>query len=156
MPIDVLLVEDNLGDVRLTQEALRAADVSVRLHVAMDGVEAVAFLKREGVYREAPRPELILLDLNLPRMDGREVLAYIKTNDELKAIPTIMLTTSDLESDIAKSYQLQVNCYVNKPKEWSAFANLVETVALFWLTKVKLPQQRQNERPDVGIIASAS
>lgn len=156
MPIDVLLVEDNLGDVRLTQEALRAADVSVRLHVAMDGVEAVAFLKREGVYREAPRPELILLDLNLPRMDGREVLAYIKTNDELKAIPTIMLTTSDLESDIAKSYQLQVNCYVNKPKEWNAFANLVETVALFWLTKVKLPQQRQNERPDVGIIASAS
>ncbi|MGC1684423.1 MAG: response regulator [Candidatus Acidiferrales bacterium] len=156
MPIDVLLVEDNLGDVRLTQEALRAADVSVRLHVAMDGVEAVAFLKREGVYREAPRPELILLDLNLPRMDGREVLAYIKTNDELKAIPTIMLTTSDLESDIAKSYQLQVNCYVNKPKEWNAFANLVETVALFWLTKVKLPQQRQNERPDVRIIASAS
>jgi two-component system, chemotaxis family, response regulator Rcp1 len=143
MPIEVLLVEDSPGDVRLTQEAFRDANRSVHLQVASDGVEAMAFLRREGSYTQAPRPDLILLDLNLPKMDGREVLALIKMDDNLKTIPTVILTTSDAEVDIAKSYQLQANCYLSKPVELDAFESLIKSINDFWLTKVKLPQNRQ-------------
>jgi two-component system, chemotaxis family, response regulator Rcp1 len=143
MPIHVLLVEDSPGDVRLTQEAFRDANGSIKLHVAADGVEAMAFLKREGAHLHAPRPDLILLDLNLPKMDGREVLAHIKEDNNLKTIPTVILTTSDAEADIVKSYQLQANCYLTKPVQLDAFESLVKSINDFWLTKVKLPQQEQ-------------
>jgi chemotaxis family two-component system response regulator Rcp1 len=143
MPIEVLLVEDSPGDVRLTQEAFRDANSSIHLSVASDGVEAMAFLKHTGAHANSPRPDLILLDLNLPKMDGREVLAHIKENDELKTIPTVILTTSDAESDIVKSYQLQANCYLTKPVQLDAFEALVKSINDFWLTKAKLPQQRQ-------------
>jgi two-component system, chemotaxis family, response regulator Rcp1 len=142
-PIDVLLVEDSPGDVRLTQEALRDAKRAINLHVACDGVEALAFLKREGAYARAPRPDLILLDLNLPKMDGREVLAHIKAHDSLKTIPTIILTMSQAEADIVKSYQLQANCYLSKPVQLDAFEILVKSINDFWMTKVKLPQRSQ-------------
>jgi chemotaxis family two-component system response regulator Rcp1 len=142
MPINVLLVEDSPGDVRLTQEAFREANESIRLHIASDGVEAMAFLKREGVHARAPRPDLVLLDLNLPKMDGREVLGHIKENESLKTIPTVILTTSDAEVDVVKSYQLQANCYLKKPVQLDAFESLVKSINDFWLTKVTLPQQR--------------
>ena len=141
-PIEVLLVEDSPGDVRLTQEAFRDANSAVHLHVASDGIEAMAFLRREGIHSQAPRPDLILLDLNLPKMDGREVLAHIKDDAKLKTIPTVILTTSDAEADIVKSYQLQANCYLSKPVQLDAFETLVKSINDFWLTKVKLPQQR--------------
>ena len=143
MPIEVLLVEDSPGDVRLTQEAFRDANRSVRLHVASDGVEAMAFLRHEGAYVNAPRPDLILLDLNLPKMDGREVLAQIKEDDSLRTIPTVVLTTSDAEADISKSYQLHANCYLNKPVQLDAFEALVKSINEFWLKDVKLPRQAQ-------------
>ena len=139
--MEVLLVEDSPGDVRLTQEAFRGANLAVRLHVAPDGVEAMAFLRHEGVHADAPRPDMILLDLNLPKMDGREVLAHIKEDDSLKTIPTVILTTSDAEVDILGSYQLQANCYLSKPVQLDAFEALVMSIDDFWLTKVKLPQQ---------------
>jgi chemotaxis family two-component system response regulator Rcp1 len=141
MAIEVLLVEDSPGDVRLTLEAFREANRAIHLHVASDGVEAMAFLQREGAHVDAPHPDLILLDLNLPKMDGREVLARIKADDRLKTIPTVILTTSEAESDIVKSYQLQANCYLSKPVQLDAFENLVKSINDFWLTKVKLPQQ---------------
>ena len=140
-PIEVLLVEDSPGDVRLTREALRAANGSIRLHVTTDGVEAMAFLRREGDNLLAPRPDLILLDLNLPKLDGREVLALIKEDANLKTIPTCILTTSEAEVDILKSYQLQANCYLIKPVQLEAFESLVKSINDFWLIKVKLPQQ---------------
>jgi two-component system, chemotaxis family, response regulator Rcp1 len=139
---EVLLVEDSPGDVRLTQEAFRESNVLVHLHVAIDGVEALAYLKREGAHVNSPRPDLILLDLNLPKKDGREVLAHIKGNDDLKSIPTVILTTSEAEVDIVKSYQLQANCYLSKPVHLQEFESLVRSINDFWLTKVKLPQQR--------------
>jgi two-component system, chemotaxis family, response regulator Rcp1 len=142
MPIEVLLVEDSPGDVRLTQEAFRDANRSIHLQVASDGVEAMAVLRREGIHVHAPRPDLILLDLNLPKMDGREVLAQIKADDGLKIIPTVILTTSESEADIVKSYQLQANCYLTKPVQFEEFAKLVANINEFWLTKVKLPQTR--------------
>jgi len=141
MAIHVLLVEDSPGDVRLTQEAFRDANSSIRLHVATDGVEAMAFLRREGSHTDSPRPDLILLDLNLPRMDGREVLAHIKEDASLKMIPTVILTTSDSEVDIVKSYQLAANCYLTKPVQLPAFESLVKSINDFWLTKAKLPPQ---------------
>ena len=115
MALEVLLVEDNPGDVRLIQEAFRDADRSIHLHVASDGVEAMAYLRHEGTHAHAARPDIVLLDLNLPKMDGREVLAHIKEDDSLKTIPTVILTASDAEADIVKSYQLQANCYLCKP-----------------------------------------
>jgi two-component system, chemotaxis family, response regulator Rcp1 len=135
----VLLVEDSPGDVRLTQEAFRDADTSIELHVATDGVEAMAYLRREGIHADAPRPDFILLDLNLPRMDGREVLALIKGDDDLKTIPTVILTTSDAEADIMTSYQLRANCYLSKPVQLEEFEGLVKSINDFWLTTVKLP-----------------
>ena len=141
VPIEVLLIEDSPGDVRLTKQAFRTANPSIHLHVASDGVEAMVFLRQEGIHTNAPRPDLILLDLNLPKMDGREVLARIKEDDLLKTIPTVILTTSDAEVDIAKSYQLQANCYLNKPVQLDAFESLVKSINDFWLTRVKLPPQ---------------
>jgi two-component system, chemotaxis family, response regulator Rcp1 len=142
MPIQVLLVEDSPGDVRLTQEAFRDANVAIKLHVATDGVEAMAFLKRKEPHASAPRPDLILLDLNLPKMDGRQVLALIKEDQDLKTIPTVILTTSEAEADIVRSYQLQANCYLSKPVQLDEFEGLVRSINDFWLTRVKLPQQR--------------
>ena len=136
---EVLLVEDSPGDVRLTQEAFRDANRAIRLHVVADGVEAMAFLRQEGVHTHAPRPDMILLDLNLPKMDGREVLAHIKGDESLKTIPTVILTTSVAEADVLKSYQLKANCYLSKPVQLSAFESLVKSINDFWLTKAQLP-----------------
>jgi len=138
----LLLVEDNPGDVRLTQEAFRNANKSVDLHVASDGVEALSFLRRDGRYANAPRPDLILLDLNLPRMGGHEVLAFIKNDHGLKMIPTVVLSCSDAEADIVKSYQLQANCYLTKPGLLDAFQTVVNGISDFWLTRAELPSQR--------------
>jgi|SRR5208282_415261 two-component system, chemotaxis family, response regulator Rcp1 len=140
MPLEVLLVEDSPGDVRLTQDAFQSANMAVNMHVASDGVAAMEFLNREGPHAAAPRPDLILLDLNMPRMDGREVLARIKNDDKLKTIPTVILTTSEAEGDIVKSYQLHANSYLCKPVQLSAFESLVKSLNDFWLTKAKLPQ----------------
>ena len=139
MTLEVLLVEDSPGDVRLTREAFRDAKTNINLHVATDGVAAMAFLRHEGDHSQAPRPDFILLDLNLPKMDGREVLAHIKEDDDLKTIPTIILTTSEAEVDILKSYQLQANCYINKPVQLEAFEAIAKSVNYFWATTAKLP-----------------
>jgi chemotaxis family two-component system response regulator Rcp1 len=141
--IEVLLVEDSPGDVRLTREALRDANPAIQLNVATDGIDAMAFLRREGPHVQAVRPDLILLDLNLPRMDGRQVLAQIKLDDRLKTIPTIILTTSNAEADILKSYQLHANCYLRKPVQLEAFESLVKSINDFWLTKATLPRRGQ-------------
>jgi chemotaxis family two-component system response regulator Rcp1 len=131
--IDVLLVEDNPGDVRLTREAFRAANKDIRLHVACDGVEAMAFLKKQGSHSDAPRPALVLLDLNLPRMDGREVLARIRLDDDLKAIPMIILSASDARADIDSTYQLHANCYLTKPVQLEDLNRMVRCIDDFWL-----------------------
>jgi two-component system, chemotaxis family, response regulator Rcp1 len=143
MQVVVLLVEDNLGDVRLTQEAFKDANGAIQLHVACDGMEAMSFLRHEGAYKDAPRPDFILLDLNIPKMDGCEVLAQIKNDESLRTIPTIILTTSAAEADVVKSYRLHANCYLCKPVQLDSFENLVRGINDFWLTKAKLPQQWQ-------------
>jgi chemotaxis family two-component system response regulator Rcp1 len=142
-PIQVLLVEDSPGDVRLTAEALRDANKAIQLHVAWDGEEAMSFLRREGAYVHAPRPDLILLDLNMPKMDGHEVLAHIKEDNRLKAIPTVILTTSKDKADIVKSYRLQANCYLSKPVQYGDFEGIVKSINDFWLTKARIPQDAQ-------------
>ncbi len=138
-PIEILLVEDNPGDVRLTREALKEGKVYNNLHWAKDGVEALEFLKRQGRHADALRPDIILLDLNLPKKDGREVLAVIKTDDELKHIPVVVLTTSKAEEDVLKSYALHANCYVTKPVDLEKFIQVVQSIDRFWLTVVTLP-----------------
>jgi two-component system, chemotaxis family, response regulator Rcp1 len=143
--IEVLLVEDSPGDARLTREALRDSNTSVQLHVVCDGVEAMEFLRREGAHANAPRPDLILLDLNLPRMDGREVLSLVKADPSLRTIPTIILTTSESEADVTTSYQLHANCYLSKPVQLEAFESLVKSIKEFWLTRVTLPSDRPAE-----------
>ncbi len=145
VPVCILLVEDSPGDVRLTQEAFRNVSAAVTLHVASDGVDAMAFLLQQGAHTHAPRPDMILLDLNLPRMDGREVLAQIKSSDHLKTIPVLILTTSQSEADILMSYQLHANCYMTKPVQLDAFDNLVGSINNFWLTKVRLAQRAKAE-----------
>jgi two-component system, chemotaxis family, response regulator Rcp1 len=140
-PVEVLLVEDSAGDVRLTKEAFRVTNDAVRIHVASDGEQAMAFLRRQGIFSDAPRPDIILLDLNLPKMDGREVLALIKQDDRLKLIPTVILTTSEAEADVVTSYELHANCFLTKPVQLEAFEEIVQSINDFWLTKVKLPQQ---------------
>ena len=138
---EVLLVEDNPGDVRLTMEALKENRIYNNINVVMDGVEALAFLRREGKYAGAARPDIILLDLNLPRKDGREVLAEIKSDDDLKCIPVIVLTTSQAEEDILKAYGLNANCYITKPVDLNQFMKVVKCVEDFWLSMVKLPSE---------------
>jgi two-component system, chemotaxis family, response regulator Rcp1 len=138
-PIEILLVEDSPGDVRLTQEALREGKVRNNLTVAWDGVEALAYLRQEGPYAEAPRPDLILLDLNLPRMDGREVIEAIKTDPSLRRIPIVVLTTSQAEEDVLQAYDLHVNCFITKPVDLEGFIRVVRSIEDFWLTIVKLP-----------------
>ncbi len=140
-PVEILLVEDNPGDVRLTQEAFKDGKMLNKLHVVEDGMEALAFLKREGKYTDVPRPELILLDLNLPRKDGRDVLAEIKADRDLKRIPVVILTTSRSEEDILRSYDLNANCYITKPLEFDKFIEIVKSIEDFWLTIVKLPTE---------------
>lgn len=138
-PAQFLLVEDNPGDVRLTQEALKECKLRNQLSVVGDGVEAMAFLRQEGKYAEAPRPDVILLDLNLPKKGGREVLAEIKADSSLRRIPVVVITSSEAEQDVLASYDLHVNCYVNKPVDLDQFIKVVQSVGTFWLTIVKLP-----------------
>jgi chemotaxis family two-component system response regulator Rcp1 len=137
--IEILLVEDNPGDVRLTQEALKENKIRNNLHVAKDGVEAMHFLRQINGFKDAPRPDLVLLDLNLPKKDGREVLAEIKTDEKLRAIPVVILTTSDAEDDVAKAYQMYANCYVRKPIDLNRFIDVVKVIENFWLSIVELP-----------------
>jgi two-component system, chemotaxis family, response regulator Rcp1 len=139
VPIEILLVEDSAADVRLTMEALKDAKVANRLNVAEDGVKAMEFLKRKGAYAAAPFPDLILLDLNLPRKDGREVLAEIKADALLRRIPVVVLTTSHAEEDVLKVYDLHANCYITKPVDFEQFMTVVRSIENFWLTVVKLP-----------------
>lgn len=137
---EVLLVEDSPGDVRLTREALKEGKVRNNLSVVSDGVEAMEFLRREGKYADAPRPDIVLLDLNMPRKDGREVLAEMKGDESLKRIPVVILTTSEAEQDILKTYDLHANCYLTKPVDLEQFISIVKSVEDFWLTIVQLPR----------------
>lgn len=138
-PVEILLVEDEPGDVYLTQEALRTAKITNRVHVVEDGEEAIAFLRRTGAHADAPRPDLVLLDLNLPRKDGREVLAEVKGDPALAAIPVVVLTTSKADEDILRTYRLHANCYVTKPVDLDQFMAVIRTTQEFWLTIVRLP-----------------
>jgi two-component system response regulator len=140
-PIEILLVEDSPSDIDLTREALEDTKVHNNLNVVMDGVEALAFLRREGEHADAPHPDLILLDLNLPKKDGREVLAEVKSDPELRRIPVVVLTTSEAEQDIVESYNLHANCYVRKPVDLDAFLHVVRSIDNFWLAIVKLPPE---------------
>lgn len=140
-PVDILIVDDNPGDMRLTAEALKEGKVRNRLHLARDGVEAIAFLRRRGKYNDAPRPDLILLDLNMPRMNGRDVLAEIKEDCELKHIPVVMLTGSRETDDIVKTYDLHANCYVTKPIDLEQYIMMVKSITDFWLGTVRLPTE---------------
>ena len=138
-PIDILLVEDSPSDAKLTEKTLQKSKVRNTIHIVEDGVEAMEFLQRMGVYQTAPRPDLILLDLNLPKKDGRKVLAEIKENPGLSSIPVIVLTTSEAEEDILQSYSLRANCYLTKPVTLKHFVKVIESIEDFWLTMVKLP-----------------
>jgi CheY-like chemotaxis protein len=138
-PIEILMVEDNPGDVRLTREALKGGKVLNQLHVVEDGVAALDFLYRRPPHHDAIRPDLILLDLNLPKMDGRQVLATIKSDDSLKLIPVVVLTTSQAEEDVLRAYRLSANCYVTKPVDLHQFNRIVQAIEQFWLTVVSLP-----------------
>ncbi len=142
-PIEILLVEDNPGDVRLTQEVLKDFKVSNGMHVVRDGIEAMAFLHKEGEYAAANLPDIILLDLNLPRKDGREVLAEIKDDKDLKRIPIVVLTTSSAEQDILKAYDLHANCYITKPVDLNQFIRVLKSIEDFWLSIVKLPKNEE-------------
>ncbi|ACO44995.1 response regulator [Deinococcus deserti] len=141
-PIDILLVEDNPADILLTEEAFEEADFEHRLHVAKDGVEALAFLRHEGAYAGAPRPDVILMDLNMPRMGGLEVLDILKEDEALRSIPVIVLTTSRAETDIWRSYNLHANAYIPKPVSVSEFVEVIRSFGNFWFTKVALPPHR--------------
>jgi CheY-like chemotaxis protein len=138
-PIEILLVEDNEGDLRLTREAFREGKVTNNIHAVADGEEAMEFLRRQGRFADAPRPDIVLLDLNLPRKDGREVLAEIKADPHLRRIPVVVLTTSRAEQDVLRAYDLNCNCYINKPVDLEQFFRVVEMIDSFWLTVVTLP-----------------
>ncbi len=141
--IEILLVEDNPGDVRLTKEALKEGSVPSNMNVVMDGAEAILYLQKEGKYEDSPRPDLILLDLNLPKKDGREVLSTIKNDSSLKRIPVVVLTTSNAETDILKAYDLHANCYITKPVDFNKFIDVINAIEQFWLTMVRLPSEIQ-------------
>lgn len=150
-PIDILLVEDSNADARLAQEALRTSKIRNVLHRVTDGEEAMAFLRREGRYADAPRPGLILLDLNLPKKDGREVLAEVKEDEHLKRIPVVVLTISSDEEDVLQSYNLHANCYITKPIDLAQFGKMVKSIEDFWLTIVRLPNgERASTRRKTG------
>lgn len=138
-PIEILLVEDSSTDVMLAEEALEHAKMRNNLHVVKDGVEAMAFLRKQGKYAGVPRPDLVLLDLNMPRKDGREVLSEVKADDDLKCIPIVVLTTSKAQADVLKAYGLHANCYISKPVDFEQFANVVQAIDQFWFTVVTLP-----------------
>lgn len=138
-PIEILLVDDNPGDIRLTEEALRNSNIATRLRTARDGVEAMRFLRKQDEFADERTPDLILLDLNLPRKDGREVLAEVKSDASLKAIPVVVLTTSASDEDILRSYNLNANCYITKPVDFEQFASVVRRIEEFWFMVVKLP-----------------
>ncbi|MFT4759931.1 MAG: chemotaxis family two-component system response regulator Rcp1 [Paraglaciecola sp.] len=138
-PVNILLIEDNPGDVRLTQEAFKEGKIDIKMEVVMDGVEAIKFLRKEDSYVDKFTPDLILLDLNLPKRDGREVLKEIKADNFLKRIPVVILTTSNAEQDILKSYNLHVNCYINKPVDFDKFFDIIQKIEDFWLTIAILP-----------------
>jgi CheY-like chemotaxis protein len=142
-PIEVLLVEDDPGDVLLIREAFEDNKVANRLHVVADGVEAIEFMRQSGEHAEAPRPDLVLLDLNLPRKDGREVLAEVKNDDELRSIPVVVLTTSQAEEDVLRSYDLHANAYVTKPVDFDRFIGVVRQIDQFFVSVVKLPNNRR-------------
>ncbi len=143
-PVEILLVEDNPGDVRLTIEGLREGKVRNNLQIVEDGAEALAYLKREGKYKDAVRPDLILLDLNLPKKDGREVLSEIKADEDLRHIPVVVLTSSKAEQDILRAYSLHANCYITKPVDLDQFISVVESIEDFWFSIVKLPRGERN------------
>ena len=143
-PVDILLVEDSPSDQLLAREALADAAVPNRLHIVSDGIEAMAFLRRQGRHHAAPRPDLILLDLNLPRKDGREVLSEIKSNEELQRIPVVVLTTSESEQDVKRAYALHANCYVSKPVDFEAFKRVIRSIEEFWFRTVRLPSSTNN------------
>src|ERR1700732_2448649 len=143
-PIEILLVEDNPGDVRLTREAFKVAKVHINLHVASDGAEAMDFLNREGKHANAPRPDLILLDLKLPKKDGREILKEIKESPTLNSIPAVVLTASASDADILRTYRLHANCYITKPVGLDGFLELVKRLESFWLSVVKLPDEARS------------
>jgi CheY-like chemotaxis protein len=149
-PIEILLVDDNPGDVQLTTRAFQDANVHNTLHVARDGVEAMAFLRREGHYADAPRPDLVLLDLNLPKKDGREVLEEIKASEDLTRIPLVILTASEAEEDIVRTYGLHASCYVTKPVDLDRFISVVRSLETFWLTIVELPKEHSNATAGLG------
>lgn len=146
-PIEILLIEDNPGDIRLTQEALRTAKRPNRIRVAEDGVEAMAILRREGNYAHSPLPDLILLDLNLPRKDGRQVLREIKADPVLKRIPVIILTTSQSQPDVTMAYDLHANCYITKPVDFERFQAAIKAIETFWLSTVRLPLNTDQSDP---------
>jgi CheY-like chemotaxis protein len=150
---EVLLVEDNPADARLTQEALREGTMRNNLHHVKDGVEALLFLRREGPYENAPMPNVVILDLNMPRKDGRQVLAEMKQDAQLRLIPVVVLTTSEAESDILESYQLNANCYITKPVDLDKFINIVRTIEAFWLAIVKLPNRRADGLSTAATVA---
>jgi CheY-like chemotaxis protein len=140
-PVEILLAEDNPGDVKLTKKALEQGKLVNNLHVVNDGVEAMTFLRNEGEYADTPRPDLILLDLNMPRMDGRDVLEELKADDDLKRIPVVVLTSSGAEEDVVKSYDLHANAYLTKPVDFDGFLEVINTLEEFWLEVVKLPPE---------------
>jgi two-component system, chemotaxis family, response regulator Rcp1 len=139
-PIDILLVEDNPGDARLALESLKESKIRNTIHWVQDGLEAMKFMRRQGSYENAPRADLILLDLNMPKMDGREVLAEIKSDDDLKRIPVVIFTISKAEEDILKAYDLHTNCYITKPLDLDRFLKVIQSIEDFWLTIVRLPK----------------
>ncbi|MCC6727060.1 MAG: response regulator [Saprospiraceae bacterium] len=138
-PVNILLIEDNPGDVRLAQEAFKEGNIEVQLHVVMDGMEAIHYLNKEGDYQDSSRPDLILLDLNLPKKDGREVLGEIKEDPNLRSIPVVILTTSNAEQDVVHSYNHHVNCYINKPVDFDRFFDIIKQIEEFWLKTAILP-----------------
>ena len=140
-PVEILLAEDNSGDVTLTRKALEKGNIINNLHVVTDGVEALAFLNQEGAYADKPRPDLVLLDLNMPRKDGRDVLETVKNDDQLKRIPVVVMTSSEAEEDILQSYDLHANAFLTKPVDFDGFIDIVERIEDFWLTVVKMPPE---------------
>jgi two-component system, chemotaxis family, response regulator Rcp1 len=155
-PIDILLIEDQPGDARLTQEAFRNCKRQILLHHAWNGIEALSFLRRDGINVGAPQPSLILLDLNMPEMNGQETLTAIKSDPRFSSIPILVLTTSDHEADVLSCYRLGASCYLRKPAHWDAFTSLIEALEVFWFTRAKLPRTTDDERTQPTLVGRLS